>query len=995
MGKRQQALLALGLLLNIGSLNAQNRKEVKGVVRDTLGLPVSGATIRLKGSATMASSDDNGNFTIHIYGSSDSLSFLSIGYIAQTIAIGLDSVLNVYLIPDVKERALNEVVVVGYGAQKKKDLTGAISSVNSDNMNLGGVTTNAAQAIQGKASGVQIMQASSEPGGSTTITIRGGNSINASNNPLYVIDGFPSETGLDINPNDIASVEILKDASAAAIYGARGANGVIIITTKRGTANKSIVQYDGYYGAQIVKNIYKKMTGLQAMEIDNAKSEEEGSSDIWTSDEIAAATTTDWFDLATTNSNVQSHNLSVRGGNNKTKISFSANYFKQNGVLKKSDYNRYSFRLNIDHKVSDKFQIGANTYGAKTYSQYHNYTGSIVESNVMYNIISYSPAVPVKDEDGSYYRYNGKDNPIAWLLEPTYDNFGTKVLVNAYAEYSFLNGLSLHVDGGSEYYAQKTGSYIPRTLSEGEKVDGDATLSHNTTTRNLVEAYVTFKRGFKQHNVNAVAGVSYQNDLTDKSSLEMEGFSTDAYLYNNMGGGSSYVSSTSSKVNARIASAYGRFNYGFKDKYLATFTIRRDGSSRFGSNHKYGTFPSGSLAWQIGDEDFMKNITSLSNLKLRASYGITGNDRISDYLYETIYSNYSATLDGSTIASGIVPSQLSNPELRWESTAQLDIGIDFGFLGNKLIGTIDYYAKKTKDLLMNIPIGDWNGFTSQTVNAGKIGNRGIEFSITSDNIKNNKFSWNTNFNISYNKQKALDLYGVSYISSTIPTPFGGQAIEYTRLVKGRELGSIFGYKYDGVIKTGETYTAQSSSVAGDPKYIDVNADGTIDSDDRTFLGHTTPRYTYGLTNTFSYSNLSLIVFFQGAADYSKYDATNLVLESTYGIAALNRWTTANENTDIPRNGYLNTTYGSPINSRFIENASYVRLKTLTLSYRIRIKKLYDMNVYFTGQNLLTFTGYKGSDPEVNTQSSSNLTGGEDYTAFPAYRIYTIGLQLNF
>jgi TonB-linked SusC/RagA family outer membrane protein len=996
-------LIFVSLLTTRSGFAQSGEVRVSGKVTDAKGAEIPGANVSLVGTTTGVITDVEGKFSLNVPGSQSVLRVSFIGYKTAEMTVGNRTQFDFTLEEDSK--TLDQLVVVGYGTQKKKDLTGAVSSVASGDLNLGGATSNVAQAFQGRAAGVQVSQSNSAPGGTTVVRIRGGNSISSTNEPLYVVDGFPSETGKDINPNDIEDIQILKDASATAIYGARGANGVVIITTKRGKAGKPTVVFDSYYGVQKVSSSYEKMTGLQAMEITNAKNSERGLPPTYTPTDLKSGINNDWFKLATRNASVQSYSLTASGGNEDTRVALSLNYFSQDGALKNTDYDRYSVRLNADKQFSKRFKVGANVYGAHTFSLFKNYDGSIVPSNVMYGILSASPAVPSYNADGSYARFQGRDNPLAWLLAPTNDRFGNKININAFAEYQITDDLTFKVNAGTEYNGFKEGTYLPRDLVDGEKVKGRATVQDNASTRNLVEGYFTYIKTFGAHSINAIAGVSTQDDKTEDHFTAVQNFSSDVFLYNNLGAGTERVTSTSNKINTKIASAYGRINYGFRDKYLATFTIRRDGSSRFGENNRYGYFPSGSLAWRIGDEDFVKNLNLFSDLKVRASYGVTGNDRIGDYAYMTTFSPVNLTLDGNNSYGGVAATRLPNPDLKWESTGQLDIGVDMAFASGRISATFDYYHKKTNDLLMNIPIGDWQGFSTQIVNAGAIQNNGLELSINTQNVAKGNFRWKTAFNIAYNKQKVMDLGGRPYIITTTANPYGGRAVDFTKLEPGRELSSFFGYVYDGVIKTGETYAPQPGAPAGSPKYADVNGDGTINANDRAYLGNANPHYTYGIGNEFRYKNFDLNIFLQGALDYSLYNANALVLESGYGTSALNRWTPTNENTDIPRDGYATTSFGGYINSRFVEDASYLRCKMITLGYNLPFgpKSKVNVRLYGTVQNLFTITGYTGTDPEVNTKaangstsaSSINLASGLDYTAFPSYRSYTLGLKVNF
>ena len=974
-------------------------KKVTGTVTDSkTGTGLPGANVLVKGSTSGTSTDANGKYSIDVPDANAVLEFSSLGYVSQSIAVGNQSVINVALVEEVT--SLDEVVVVGYGSEKKVNLTSAISSVPKDKLNLGGTTANVATAMQGRAAGVLVNQGSFAPGAQPIIRVRGGNSIKSTNEPLYVVDGFPSSTGIDINPNDIEDIQILKDASATAIYGARGANGVVMITTKRGRAGKTDVQYDGYYGVQQTRNPYQIMTGLEAMTVANAKADETGKVHPYNSTDLANGNNNDWFALATRLAKVTSHNLNVSGGNEDTRIAFSGNYFSQDGVLKNTDYTRYTSRLNIDKQFSKKFKVGGNFYYGHTFSNFKNYDGTIVPSNVMYGLITVNPAAPYLNPDGTYARWKGRDNPMAWLMLPTNERFTDKFSVNANAEYKFTNSLSFNVNGGTEYLATKEGTYLPTGLVSGQDVGGRASVTDLAFSRSLFEAYFNYTKEFSgKHKLNAVLGISSQLDNSNRHYSEVQKFSTDAFLYYNLGAASERTFTQTSRIETKMSSAYGRINYSLLDKYLATFTMRADASSRFGPNNRVGYFPSGSVAWRILEEDFMSSVRNsnvISNMKLRASYGVTGNDRIPDYLYLTTFVPTRVTLDGYNSYAGITSGSLPNPDLKWESTAQLDIGIDLGFLDNRITSTIDYYSKKTYDLLFDIPIGDWQGFASQTVNAGAIGNSGVEVGINTENVVKGDFRWSTQFNAAYNKQVCLDLGGRPYIITQIAAPYGGRGIDYTKLEVGGELSQIWGYKYIGPFKTGDDRSMQPGSKVGDAKFEDVNGDGKITPLDRTYLGNATPHFTFGLNNDLKYKGFTLNVFLQGATGYKLFNVGSYLLETGIGKDALNRWTTTNENTDIPRDGYLQAGYGFGVVDRFVQDASYLRLKMVTLSYDFKLKSIRTLRLYVTGQNLLTLTGYKGADPEVNTRGgNANLAGGEDYTAFPAYKILTFGLQLNF
>jgi len=991
---------------------------VHGKVTDESGNAISGVSVYVKGNSSVGTvTDVNGLFKIEVPNATSILVFSSVSTETKEIPVSGKSEINMTL--KIRTEQQEQVVVVGYGIQKRKDITGAIASVNSDHMNLGGTTANIAQAIQGRAAGVNVQQSDFSPGGSMSITIRGGNSINTTNEPLYVVDGFITDNGKYINPNDIEDIEILKDASATAIYGARGGNGVILITTKKGRPGRMQIDADVSNGYQYLTYKPSLVTGQQYADVQNAIAAEDGKSPVFPSTFPVA--NTNWWKLATQQSSVLNRQIGLSSSDKNSKFYLSGNYMKQIGVLKNTDMERYSVRMGAEKRFSDRVKIGSNFYGAATSSHLQRYVADITAP--LYGVFTSPPAIPVYNADGTYYKYQGKDNPLAGLLEPTNVSQNKLINANMFADYDILKGLTYHISGGAEYSQTTAGQYIPRTLVNGQANSGVASEQSNSSFRWLVEQYLTYKFKKGAHDLTVMAGTSNQKDVAEGLGAGGRGFSTDLYLFYNLNAASipQVAGSTntpgSSKIETKLTSYFGRVNYSFNDRILATFTIRRDGSSRFAPNHRYGTFPSGALAWKMTDLPFIANMNTFSNLKLRVSYGVAGNDRIGDYSYMSRFGAYGTTLNGSGVLSpGLEPVSLINNNLKWESNAQANVGIDMGFLRGKLSATIDLYRKKTTDLLLAVPIGQWWGFSSQILNAGSIENKGVELSVNSTNVKDGDFTWNTSFNIAYNRQKCLSLANnVKIISTNTANPSGVvSAREFTRLEPGKELGVIYGFKYLGVIKSGETYAPQPLSKPGDPKYADLDKSGSITQDDRTYLGNTTPHYIAGLGNEFQYKGFSLNIFFQGAFGYHLYNMNRLILESTTSTDILNRFVAGkNENTDIPREGYFLSSYGSYVNSRFVEDATYVRLKMVSLSYDLpsgllsRTGIIDGVRIYVSGQNLLTITKYTGTDPEVNSHVNTsaggsnnpsnafgNLAGGIDFNSFPAYRTFVAGIKLS-
>ncbi len=1003
-------------LLILLPLAASAQKVVTGTVKDDKGVPAAGATILEKGTQNATTTDVNGKFSIGMKGSSNTLIVSFIGYKSKEVIVSSQSKVAVVLQED--QNQLNEVVVIGYGSVKKSDVTGSLSSIKGDDLTLGGTISNVGQAIQGKAAGVLVQQTNFAPGGGIAVTIRGGNSINASNEPLYVVDGFISDYGNLINPNDIADIQILKDASATAIYGSRGANGVVLITTKKGTPGQVSIDADVSNGWQY--DTYKPalLTGQQYTDIQNATAVEDGKSAPYGTGFVPA--NTNWLQAATQTATVENRSISISSNNKDTKIYTSVNYLNQVGVLKNTDFQKYSARIGAEKSLNDNIKLGANFYGSSSTADLQSYSGDITAP--IFGLLVAPPNVPIYKADGSFnIFYNpqtgGNGNPIYSLMAATNNTQNKFGNGNIYLDYTLMKNLTYHVSAGVEYNQTIAGQYSPNNNSLGLTNPGIAADQWYSTFRWLVENYFTYKFNIaKVNDFTVQIGNSNQKDVDQGLSAGSQGYSNNSFLYYNLGAGSIAATPGSYRTQTTGTDYFTRIQYAYNDRLLATFTLRDDGSSRFGPENSHGIFPSGAIAYKLVDEDFIKNLNTFSDLKIRVGYGITGNDRIPQATaYLSTFSPWSTVLaPGGPLQVGIEPASLPNPSLKWESTAQFDAGLDMGFLNGRVNATIDVYRKTTSNLLLNVPVGQWTGFSTEIINAGSIRNQGIELAINTTNVKSGSFSWTTSFNAAYNKQKVLSLApGVTAIYANTANPSGtvsGQ--QFTKLAVGQELGEIYGYKYAGVIKTGETYAPEPNAKPGDPKYVDVDGDGLITPNDRTYLGNTNPHYTAALGNNFNYKGFGLSVFFQGAFAYDLYNMNELVLESTTGAAALNRFVpNVNENTNIPREGYFLSQYGSYVNSKFVENASYVRLKSASFSYTIpsstfaKTPFIKGLTIYAEGQNLLTFTGYKGTDPEENVHqgqalntaggySGSNIAGGLDFGGFPAFRTYIIGLKLS-
>jgi TonB-linked SusC/RagA family outer membrane protein len=998
------------------SLSAQ-QNAVTGKVTDEAGQPLPGVTVLIKGTTNGTVTNSNGIYTISNIPENTTLVFSFIGLRTQEVTVAGQTTINITM--GVDAIGIEEVVAIGYGSQKKSDLTGAVVSVSSEDMNMGGTVSSAAQALQGRTAGVVVTQNSKAPGGSVSVRIRGSNSISSNNEPLYVVDGFPTSNGADINPNDIESMQILKDASATAIYGARGANGVILITTKRGKAGESEITYNGYVGTQKIVNPFDMLDGKQYMNLANAlykeiDGQENAENAVYTESQLQSNINTDWIKETSRTGVVQDHNIQFKGGSDKTKVLASLGYFDQKGVLKNTDFSRISGRLNIDQTVNDYVKAGATVFAQRENSNFQLYSGNILYQNVLLGILTYDPTVPAFNEDGTYGRPPGGrgDNPLANLLERTNDQTNDKFNGNMFVEVEPVKNLVFRVNGGVELVHSFQGRYLPRSTYQGGIDNGVASRNEFSSLNQLLDATINYKTIIDtDHSFNVMGGYSYQKFGYQNETIGVKGFSTDLFSYHNVGAASTITGVSSYKRESLLVSFFGRFNYSYKEKYLATFTLRGDGSSRFGSDQRWGTFPSGSLAWRLDQEQFIQDLNTFSNLKLRLGYGKTGNDQVGEYASYALMSNTHLTFDGTTNTAGthLNPNTPENPTLKWETTSQYNLGLDMGFFNSRLGVTFDAYSKSTSDLLIRKNLPTYSGFFVVQSNVGEIANKGFEIELNSINTTGD-FKWETRFNFALNRNKVVSLGGESEIYITSSKPVGNVSEEqYAVIREGEPLGSLFGYVYDGVLQQGETFAAQPNSKPGDPKYLDLSGpegvpDGLITSDDRTIIGSAQPDFIFGFTNNFDYKNFDLSLFFYGSVGNDLLNMNNMNLEWNRTTDALNRWTPSNTNTNQPRNGFYYAQYGGYTNSHFIEDASFLRLKNITLGYTIpsRINFLSSIRLYIMAENVFTLTKYSGFDPEVDTKGyeakgsqTANAGGGLDFNSYPSMKSVTVGLNVTF
>jgi TonB-dependent starch-binding outer membrane protein SusC len=994
------------------------QKTITGTVTDSKdGSTLPGVSISVKGTTNGTISDISGKYSIKV-SEKQVLVFSFVGYNSQEVTITSQAVVDIAMVE--QAAMLDQVVVVGYGTQKKSDLTGSIAIVGAKELSLGGTVNNAAQALQGKTSGVQVTQNSRAPGGSLSIRIRGANSIASSNEPLYIVDGFPSANGADINPNDIENLTILKDASAAAIYGARGANGVVVITTKRGVAGQSHLTYTGSTGIQNVVNPFEMLDGQQYMNLANALySERPGKENVqyglYTQSQLQSTVNTDWIAETTRTGVVQDHNIQFTGGTENTKVMASLGYFGQQGVLENTSYSRISARVNIDQTISKYVKAGVNMTGLRGTSNFQEYGGNILQSNVLLGILNYDPTVPAYNADGTYGRPPGGkgDNPLANLLSRENQSIRDRYYGNMYFLFEPLKGLTARINGGVEISNNFAGTYLPRSTYQGGIDNGVASQASSSSTRSLFDAVITYTKTIENNNFSIMGGYAYENTVSRANRTDVKGFSTDVYSFYNLGAASTITGVSSSQSESLLISWFGRLNYSFKDKYLATFTLRDDGSSRFGEDYRHGLFPSGSIAWKMDQEDFIKNLNVFSSLKLRAGYGSTGNDQVGNYASYALMSNTHLTWDGQDNTSGthLNNSSPENSQLRWETTAQFDAGLDMGFFNSRLLVTFDLYYKNTSDLLLRKSLPLYSGFVSGISNVAETVNKGLEFQITSRNLTG-KLQWTTTTSLSMNRNNVSNLPGGKDIYITSSKPMGTVSEEaYAVIREGESLGSLFGYIYEGPLQTGEVWAPQPTAKPGDPKFRDISGpngvpDGKITSADRTIIGQAYPKFMFGMTNTFNYSNWDFSFFFYGNVGSDMLNMTRMNLEWNRTTDALDRWTSTNTETDLPRNGfYYLTSGGGYTNSHFIEDASFLRMKTINLGYTLpkSIKFVSSCRIYFLIDNLFTITNYTGWDPEVDTKGyetggagqTANAGAGLDFNAYPALRAYSLGLNITF
>lgn len=1022
-----QSFMLICMLAFINTVSAQDRTVSGTIVDQDDNQPLSGVSVAVKNSSVGTTTDADGKFSLRVPSGKNQLEISYAGYQKQTVSINGNTV-NLSLAKDLSE--LNEVQVVAYGVQKKSDLTGSISSIKGAELTQI-ATQRVDQAIQGRAAGVLVLNTDGQPGGNTTIRVRGMNSINGGNNALIVIDGLQGGNLNSLNPNDIESIEVLKDASATAPYGAQGANGVILVTTKLGKKGKPVIGYNYTFGQAQLRKKLDVMSAADFAKTTNANVMTRNGSGatpvpIFTDDQIAAFEKnggTDWQDVIYRKAPMHNHELSISGGTDNMKYLVSGGYLDQDGILVNSNYKRFSLRTNLQAEINEWASFGLNWAGTKENGNSPPYGSADISflGNAVNVAPRWAPTEPVYDENGNYWvhtpGYGAYDtwNPLASAMEPKIDNNLVRNNLNAYLNFKILNGLSLKVTAGANIDNTNNQIYHNQKTYEGKQNTGLGVSTESTYRRFQNSNILNYDKEINKHHFTITAVAEQQYSKSKYSTIRASKFTVDATGASDLGGAE--IKTLSSDANERVLNSYlGRINYVYDDKYLVTASYRADGSSVFGANNKWGYFPSASVAWRASQEDFIADLGLFSELKLRASWGITGNQAISPYQTLARISsgaNYPYNgLDGTDLGFYILNA--ANPNLKWESTAQTDIGIDFGLFNGRLNVTTDYYRKKTTDLLMPRDLPGYTGFRSIIDNVGSIENRGWEFAISGDPLIGT-VKWNTSFNVSTNKNKVLDLGDQEKIGYR--TTKGGYSVNnpFMYLVEGQPFGQIYGYIYEGVWGTDKTNEAAAfGQLPGDPRFKDVNGDGKINSSDLTIIGNSFPDFIFGWNNRISYGDFDLNFLIQGSKGNDLFNMGRIRLENpSEGTSTrlLDRWTPENQDTDVP--GFIEaktreeaglqskvSISGDQRISRWVEDASYIRLKNITLGYNLPASiskrfKINNLRVFASATNLITITDYTGYDPETSAYNTNDAMIGVDFSNYPQSKFYNIGLNLSF
>jgi TonB-linked SusC/RagA family outer membrane protein len=956
----------------------QNVADIHGKVIDETGRPLPGATVTVVGNTNKTViTDAQGEFTLTDIEQNAKLAISYVGMTTQSFIYTGQQNISIILQPNAKE--LNAVVVVGYGTQRKKDLTGAVSIVTSKDLE-DRPATNFGYSLEGKAAGVEVIRPSGKPQAGISIRVRGTTSITADSEPLYIVDGVQSATTYDLNPADIESITILKDASSAAIYGASGANGVVLITTKRGKNQKPVLTLSTYGG---VSNVVKRLNVLDRSQYIDLMTELNEVAD-WTKYKA----NTNWQDVIFRDAYTQNYQLALNGGSDNTQYYVSGGWIKDDGVARNNSANRYNFKVNLDQKVGKIFKVGTSVLFSRWFDSNVDDNRGSGKGGVIMNLLTSSPVIDIFNPDGSFTANPLRlsfNNPAAYTDGAINGYNNSRFFGNVYAEVNILSSLKAKSLFGYDYATNRYNYFLdPFKTDFGRVNNGLANLNMNQNSYWLNENTLTYKKLIGKHSIEAFGGFSMSKSSYEGSAIETKNFSSSTVTTVN--GGSVINSATGSRSARTNQAIISRVNYAFNDKYLVTGNFRADASSVFGPDNRWGYFPSFSVGWRLSQENFLKDVSFLSDLKIRYGWGKVGNDRIAAYSYfGQVGVGYNYVL-GGVLNSGTGPDTPENRDLKWETTIQNNLGIDISLFNSRVNLSVDAYKKQTRDLLFDKPVALSSGFSGALQNVGNLENKGIEFALSTKNLVGD-FKWETNLNLSINRNK------VGYIADQV-LPVGAiyQREEAAIIKEGYPLGTFFGYVAKGV-----------DPQTGMEQYEDFDNNGILNNDDKRVIGNANPKFTYGITNYLSYKNFNINIFFQGVQGNQIFNATRIETEGlndfrNQSVTVLNRWTSPGQVTNIPK-AVADDVSNTRISSRFIENGSYLRLKSATLGYSFSpaiVKKLgiQKLGLYVTGENIFTSSKYSGFDPEVSAFAGQNGVSGIDYGTYPQVRTFIVGLNIS-
>ena len=1025
-----KSTLGTGNLLKTSGIQSLDI-SVTGSVRDEKGDALPGVSIVVSGTSNGTSTNSEGKFDLRVADRNAKLIFSFVGYMSQEIVVGTQTSLSVTLLTDSK--ALDEVVVVGYGTLRKSDLTGSVSKISADKVNERSISS-VEQMLQGQVSGVQITQNTGAPGGGITFNIRGATSVSGSNQPLIVIDGYPvdsdngsvkmsggSQSGYlselpsdnalaNLNPADIESVEILKDASATAIYGSRGSNGVVLITTKRGKSGRDRIEYSFRYDISKLPKTIDVLNTSDYIKYSNEAYLLNGQDSVYKAPAIAdlSKNDTDWQELIYQTAITQNHQLSLSGGMDKMKYAVQLGYLNQEGIVKNSQFERGSIRINLDREIGKNFKLGLSMSGSMSRNKaaMQSSNRDDVSTSVVHGALRSRPMVtPFTAEDELDQSYQG--NPLTLVNLADDQNRVTTVLANMFAEYTIVKGLSFRINGGVNNSSSQRDFYHPRGTTLGNLEGGYAYRGNVGSFNYLTEYTLNLNRTFaKKHRFNAVGGYTWQAWNRRSFGLSALNFPNDNQLYYNLAGANSISKPIVSTQEWALSSFLGRVNYSFDNKYLFTVTGRADGSTRLAAQNKWAFFPSVAIGWNVHNEQFMKSVAFMTQLKLRASYGLSGNQAIAVGATKATLGTTNTVVD-QAIQTAYVQSNMANDKLHWETTKQANVGVDMSFFNDKLDFEFNYYKKNSVDLLIALVIPPSNGFTRYNTNLGSVENHGYEFDLGVKPLTG-LLQWDVSGNLSINRNKIVNLGSVQSFVGPAFGAVGGQTLHIAQI--GKPIGSFYGYRIDGIYQNQEEITNgptdSSTPTPGSFKYKDINGDGNISAEDREIIGNPYPDFIFGLTNNVTWKGLTLSVFVQGSVGQDVINANRFYLDAlARGIqtnvsqkAYENRWRGEGTSNYYP----APSTSSTPFNSRFtdfiVEDATFVRMKNITLSYGFppsSIRYIRNLKLFVSASNLITLTKYKGYDPEISSKADNSMMPGVDSGSIPQYRTFSAGINVGF